>query len=386
MPQSDNHQAIFSKTLFWLLAVMPFVLSVLKYSRWETYGTFDFYTFHMAGILANNGQAQLAFDWDQFVSLFEAQYNEIGSLPWFYPPILLPYSQVLALFDVSTAYLVFCFTSLISYYLTIYYLFRDRFEEIIVLSAFPLIIPIAFGHPTIFFLVFLLLGYRFARDHMVLALIALTLVAVKPHVGGIILFLYFLKTLPKSILPSLAIAVVTIASTSLFYGADIWMLFLSLITSASDSLLASQLENPFRASFYLVLGPYNIPVIIRWLLHFTMLAAICGFAAYAFRDAKSDRFWVVAGIAAFFTSPYIVLYDYTMLLFPLILVLMNSNLQASRPWVLAVLLIESIPMALIEIPPAYKFNFAAILVFTIAVLMIKVKGTPPSHPQTSGRG
>ncbi len=380
MPESTPRPTVFSKSLFWILATLPFILSVLKYSLWETYGTFDFYAFHMAGILANDGQAMLAYNWDQFVALFGQQYGSTGSLPWFYPPILLPYAQVLALFNVSTAYLVFCFTSLASYYLTVYFLFRKQFKEIIVLSAFPLIIPIAFGHPTILFLVALLLAYRLSRHAPVLALIALTLIATKPHVGGIILFLYFLKTAPRSILPSLAIAIVAILSTSLFYGSDIWFAFLNHLKDASRSVLSTQIENPFRASFYMVLAPLNLPSVFRWLLHLSMLAAVCGLGAYAFRDKKSDQFWVVAGIAAFFASPYIVLYDYALLLFPLILVLKNSDIQISRQWVMAALLLEFIPMALIEIPPEYKFNFAAILLFIIAVLMIKIKGSSPTTP------
>lgn len=383
MPEIPPRPAVFSKALFWILAALPFILSVLKYSRWETYGTFDFYAFHMAGILTNEGHAMLAYDWDRFVALFGQQYGSTGSLPWFYPPILLPYAQALALFEVSTAYLVFCFSSLASYYLTVYFLFRNQFKEIIILSAFPLIIPIAFGHPTILFLVALLLAYRFARHTPVLALIALTLIATKPHVGGVILFLYFLKTAPKSILPSLAIAVVAILSTSLLYGGDIWFAFLTHLKDASRSVLSTQIENPFRASFYMTLAPYGMPAPIRWLLHLAMLAAVCGLGAYAFRDKKSDQFWVVAGIAAFFTSPYIVLYDYALLLFPLILVLKNSDIQTSRSWVLAVLLIEFIPMALIEIPPAYKFNFSAILIFTVAVLMVKIKSMAAAQPKTS---
>lgn len=383
MPETTARPAFFSRTLFWVLAALPFMLSILKYSRWETYGAFDFHAFHMAGILANEGQALLAYDWDSFVVLFGAQYGSAGSLPWFYPPILLPYAQLLALFDVSTAYLVFCFASLASYYLTVYILFRHRFEEIIILSAFPLIIPLAFGHPTVLFLVVLLLAYRLSRHAPVLALVALTLIATKPHVGGIILFLYFLKTAPKSILPSLVIAVVAILSTSLIYDSGIWFSFLSHLKDASKSVLASQLENPFRASFYVALLPYDIPALVKWLLHFTMLAAICGLGAYAFWAEKTDKFWVVAGISAFFTSPYIVLYDYTLLLFPLILVLKSSNIQTSRSWVLAVLMIELAPMALIEIPPAYKFNFSTILAFTVVVLMLKIKSNHLITAQTN---
>lgn len=383
MPETTPRPAVFSRTLFWVLAAMPFILSVLKYSRWETYGTFDFHAFHMAGILANEGQAYLAYDWGKFVTLFGEQYGSTESLPWFYPPILLPYAQALALFKVSTAFLVFCFTSLTSYYLTVYFLFRDRFEEIIILSVFPLIIPIAFGHPTVLFLVALLLAYKLAQHAPVLALIALTLIATKPHVGGVILFLYFLKIAPKSILPSLGIAIVAIVSTSLIYGGDIWFAFLAHLDDASQSVLSSQIENPFRASVYMALAPYDIPAFVRWLLHLMMLAAICGLGAYAFKDEKSDRFWIVAGIAAFFTSPYIVLYDYAMLLFPLILVLTTSNILATRSWVLAVLLIELIPMALIEIPPAYKFNFSTILVFTVLVLMVKIKSNHLTVPQTN---
>lgn len=383
IPQSDNSTEFVSRTLFLVLAILPFATSILKYSQWEIYGVFDFYTFHHAGTLANNGQAYLAYNWLEFVSLFEVKYGDSSNLPWFYPPILLPYCQLLALFEVSTAYLVFCFSGLISYYLTVYYLFHDKYKEIIVLSVFPLLIPIAFGHPTIFFLVFLLLGYRLSQNYPVLALIALTLVAAKPHVGGVILFLYFLKTIPKSILPSLAIAVIAIASTSLFYGTNIWMLFLSQIKTGSENLHTLQLENHFHASFYNAINPYGLPTIVKWLLHFSVLTGLCGFGAYVFKDLKSDRFWVVAGIAAFFASPYIVLYDYVLLLLPLILVLINSDIQTNRPWVMAVLFIELIPMGIIGLPPAYKYNFLVVSVFTIAMLMIKVERGNKKGPQMS---
>jgi hypothetical protein len=373
MPRSENSSAYFSKTLFWMLAALPFVFVILKFARWETYGIFDFHTFHLAGVLANNGQAQLVFDWDTFVARFAPTYGTPGALPWFYPPLLLPYSQALALFKAPIAYVVFNFIGLAAYYLTVHSLFRDRFREIIILSAFPLLIPIAFGHPTVFFLVFLLLGYHLSKRNPVLALIALTVVATKPHVGGVILFLYFIKTLPKSLLPSIIIAAVAILSTSLVYGSDIWLQFLSLLKSASDNLLAMQLENPYRSSFFVAMAPFGVPVAIRWILHFALLAALCGLGAYAFRDTKADRFWVVAGLAAFFTSPYIVLYDYTLLLLPLILVIKNARTQEKCPWVVAVLFLESIPMVLTVLPPAYKFNFLAILLFTVTVLLIKIR-------------
>lgn len=186
MPRSENSSTYFSKTLFRILAALPFVFVILKYARWEADGIFDFHTFHLAGVLANNGQAQLAFDWDTFVARFKPTYGTPGAFPWFYPPILLPYSQALALFNAPNAYLVFNFIGLSAYYLTIRSLFRTKFREIIVLSAFPLLIPIAFGHPIVFFLVFLLLGYHLSKHHPVLALIALTAVAAKPHVGGVV--------------------------------------------------------------------------------------------------------------------------------------------------------------------------------------------------------
>ena len=378
MPRSENNSAYFSKTLFWILAALPFAFVILKFVRWETYGIFDFHTFHLAGILANNGQAHLAFDWDSFVAQFAPTYGTSGAFPWFYPPLLLPYSQALALFKAPIAYVVFNFIGLAAYYLTIHSLFRDKFREIIILSAFPLLIPIAFGHPTIFFLVFMLLGYHLSKRHPVLALIALTAVAAKPHIGGVILFLYFLKTLPRSILPSIAIAAIVILSTSLFYGSDIWLQFMSLLKSASENLLAMQLKNPYRSSFFVALAPFGFPTAIRWILHFALLATICGLGAYAFRDAKSDRFWVVAGLAAFYTSPYIVLYDYPLLLLPLILVVKHARTQEKCPWVVAVLFIESIPMVLTVLPTAYKFNFLAVLLFTVAVLLIKIRCSAPA--------
>lgn len=378
MPQTDNSPAFISRSTFLVLASFPFIAAILKFVMWDTYGVFDFHTFHLAGTLANQGQAQLSYQWLDFIGLFGPTYGEASDLPWFYPPILLPYAQGLALMDISSAYLVFCMVSLVSYYLTVYYLFWDNFREIIALSVFPLLIPIAFGHPTIIFLVFLLLAYRLSRNHPVLALILLTLAATKPHTGGVILFLYFIKTLPKSILPSIIIAAVAIGTTSLIYGADIWLAFYEQMNEASKMLLGLTLESDWRASAYHGLKPLPISEPFKWLGHFAFLGAICSLAAFAFKDAKHDQFWAVAGIAAFFTSPYIIIYDNVVLLFPLILVLVNSDIRAKRPWLLAVLFLEFIPLAFFGQENIYKYNFTAILLFVLAMLMIKISRNRPA--------
>lgn len=375
---TQPRSAFGGKAFFWLFALAPLFIIFMKISIWSHYGVFDFHTFHQAGLLANSGQFSTIYDTSAFVDHLEKNYGERELLPWFYPPLLLPFCQVLALFPIKIAYAIYGVSSILFYYFTVSAVFPKAYQEIITLTALPLTIPLFFGHPTPMLLCFLIWGYRFSRSNLFMSLVMLTLFAIKPHVGGIVLFFYFLAKLPKTILPSLIIAVITLASFMLLYDWHIWAYFLRQLTFAQEVLSNQGFSTRWVSSFHGFLRALNFPVFVAWLGQLAALIAVCLVGWLTFKANKHDRFWVVASLAAFFTSPYIVFYDVAYLIFPLILVLINTDPTKRKHWPYALVLLETAMLIALRYEPPINLNFVISLSFFALIFIEKAR-----HSQTS---
>lgn len=341
-----------------LVALTPALLVLSKFLLWDRLGIFDFYAFHLAGVLANSGQLAQLYNPQEIMAQYEAAYGISTSLPWFYPPILLPYCQFLALFPVATAYLIHSALSLALYYTLIIKAFPTRWRDIIILSALPITISLTFGHPTLLLLVFALAAYRLASTHLVLALVLLTFAAAKPQIGGVLLLLFFLKNLPRSLGPSAAIAGVSILSIAALYSWDSWSLFLESLFLAGHALEAQTINQVWMSSAFISLQSHGVPVALALGLHFALLIGLALDAMRRMGPAEPDRFWLAAGIAMVFFSPYLMYYDLALLLFPLIIALPHIDTDKGKNWVYLLLLWEVLLPVVFALEPRQNFNFA----------------------------
>ena len=373
MIKSEPRAAFQGKGQFLLIAALPVAFLLAKYALWGTYGIFDFHTFHLAGVLANAGQSEHLYQPDYFMSQFKPTYGAPGALPWFYPPILLPYCQFLALFSAPVAYLVNGFLSLAVYYLVIFWLFPGSYREIITLSALPLILPLGFGHPVILLLSLLFVGYHFAKPSLWKALLALTLCAAKPHLGGIAGLLVFIRSPRQALLPSTLIFIGVIAVFSMLYGWEIWELFAQSIGAASSYLGSGMINQQWISSVYgaaLSLGATNTSAILA---HVAVLLFAIGASLYLFRNTPAKRFWVATGMAVVFTTPYLMYYDLIYLLFPLSLVVSTLNKVKARNWVYTVFIGELGMVALLGLETASAMGFIGFCGFAAAILYGQAK-------------
>ena len=373
MSQPTAAPAFQSRASFLLIAAFPGLFTLSKFVLWERYGVFDFHSFHLAGLLANAGQIDQLYKPDVFSAQYLQHYGEPGQLPWFYPPLLLPYCQFLALFSVAVAFLVNGFISIAAYYLAVRWVFPDRSRDIIILSALPLIIALGFGHPIILFLSLLLIGYRLTPSSLGAGLLALTLCAAKPHLGGVALFLLFSRKLPKSLLPSTLIGISIVLIFAALYGWQVWWLFLQSISLAATYLEGGTINQQWISSLYAGALALNTPRLFAIMAQGSGLILFCSIGAYLFRHEKQDQFWVVAGLAAVFTSPYLMYYDLIFLLFPLALVVKRVHIRIARSWVYGLFLSEVGFLVLLAFKPAAPFGFLVFAAFTTMLFIGKAR-------------
>ena len=361
--------------LFLIFAGLPFAFLILKALLWERYGIFDFHTFHLAGTLANAGETDILYDPARFVARYRAHYGAAEELPWFYPPLLLPWVQFLALFAPRAAYLVNGFLGLGLCYFALWRFYRPHHRALILLSVLPLSIPLAFGHPTPLLLAFILLAMARPPSEIFRPLALLTLAAAKPHIGGVILFAFFLRRWPQSLLPALLIALAVIGGLGLAYGFGIWEDFLGGMRTAGAYLQGAHFNREWIASFHALMQALGLPGPLALAAHFLMLAAIVAFLAHRYRENPEARFWIPATAAAFFTSPYIMLYDT-----PFLLAVLAAAFRFTKGageidsrWFRIVLLVEILPLVLLGQPLALNLNFLAALLLLAAFLLAAEK-------------
>jgi len=371
MAPINSKPALDGRIPFLILAAFPVLFILSKYAIWDTYGVFDFYTFHLAGLLANAGHFEQLYQPEVFSSQFAITYGAIGQLPWFYPPVLIPYCQFLALFPVSTAYLVNGFLSIALYYLAVRMAFPLRYREIINLSALPIIVPLGFGHPVVILLSLLILGYKLAQTTLWGALLVLTLGAAKPHLGGVAVFLLFLRGQRKSLFPSALIFMAMIAGFSSIYRLDIWWLFLQNIHTAASFVNSGTINQQWISSAFGISKALGASTISSAIFHGAVLVLAVGVGRYFFKHEKAQKFWIQTGLAVVFFSPYLMYYDIAYLLFPLALVINTMNMAMARAWTYTLFLSEVLLVAVLKTETAGGLGFLAFFLFALFILLGK---------------
>jgi hypothetical protein len=367
-------QAVFNRDFRFLLgAILPFILVVAKFILWSGYDTFDFYTFHLAGILANNGQVDILYQPESFMRFFEPTYGKPGLLPWFYPPVLIPYCQFLALFPVATAYLVNGGLSIVVYLAVVIRVFPDRYKDIIFLSALPMIIMLGFGHPSILLLAFIFLGYHFAKHSLWKGLLALTFSAAKPHMGGVVLMFLFFRQPRQALIPSLLIFVSFVGGGAWLYGADIWMAFFHGIGAAAAFLGTGIINQQWISSVYAGFIILGAPVWVAMAAHAIALLGMAMAMFYAFRSAHSTRFWAVSGVVLVFASPYLMYYDIIYLLFAMALVVNTLDIQAARHWIYLLFMLEFGFLSVLNFETTSGFGALAFLIFAAMLVVGRIR-------------
>jgi len=373
MIQDTPAQAFKGKAQFSLILTFPLAFVISKFFMWNIYGVFDFYTFHLAGVLANSGQVDALYQPTVFMDFFEPTYGKAGLLPWFYPPVLIPYCQFLALFPVDVAYLVNGIISIAIYYAVIKHTFPAQFRDIIILSVLPLIVLLGFGHPSILFLAMIVLGYHFSKYSLWKGLLALTLAAIKPHLGGVVLLLVFMRAPRRSFLPSALIFVSFTGAFSLLYGGEIWLAFLQNLASAASYLKTGTINQQWISSVYgtfITFGASNQTALIA---HVLAVIMVVGSTLYVFRRVSAERSWAAIGMGAVFASPYLMYYDIIFLLFPMALVIKSINTSAAKNWIYMLFVGEFAMVAVLEHESLSGMGTTILLSFVAAVLFAQVK-------------
>ncbi len=378
--------------LFLILAGLPFAFLILKALLWERYGIFDFHTFHLAGTLANRGETDILYQPAAFVARYRTYYGDAEELPWFYPPLMLPWVQLLALFPVRAAYLVNGFAGLALYYFAAWRLLRPHHRALILLSALPLSLSLAFGHPTALLLAFILLAMARPQGEIFLPLALLALAAAKPHIGGVILLAFFLRRWPRSLVPALVIAGAVIGGLGLVYGFGIWGAFLGAMKTAGEFLRGGHFNREWIASFHALMEAAGLGGAGALVAHFLVLLAILAVLVHRYRGSPEARFWIPAAAAAFFTSPYVMLYDIPFLLAAAAAALRfaggagGAAGEIEGRWLRIALLVETAPLALLGLPLAFNPGFFAALLLLAALLLAAGRRAQPAHGPVRMKG
>ena len=371
------------KLFFVLIAAFPLVMIVYKYLHWESFDIFDFHAFHLAGLLANEGRIEQIYNADVFNSEFLEMYGKPGLLPWFYPPLLLPYCQFLALMPVAEAYLFNGFFGTAVFYAAVRWAFPRNHREIIILSALPLVIAHRFGQPVVLLLTFLIIAYRVEKRSLWGALLLLTFAAAKPQIGGVVLFVLFLRRLPHSLLPSIFIGGGFLLAFASLYGWSVWALALQNITLAATYIQSGVINQQWISSVYAGLLAMGAPGPVAAAGQVIVLVTFAATAAWLFRKEKRQQIWMVAAIAMIFTSPYLMYYDLVFLLLPIGIVVSGMDARSGRNQIYAIFLLEVVMVVLVNQGTSSTYNFIHFCGVLTVLLFIKYR---QNKARTSAQG
>ena len=361
------------KLFFVLIASLPLILVVIRYFKWETYGIFDFHVFHLAGLLANEGRIDQIYNPDIFIGKILEVYGKPALLSWLYPPLLLPYGQLLALMPVAEAYLVSGFFFTAVFYTAVRWAFPRNSREIIILSTLPLIIAFRFGQPVPLILILLIIAYRVENRSLWGGLLVLAFAAAKPQIGGVVLFVLFLRRLPRSLLPSIFIGAGFLLAFASLYGWNIWALSLQNIALAA-SYIESGIMNPrWVASVYAGLLAIGAPGPVAAAGQAIVLITFAATAAWLFREEKRQQIWMVAAIAMIFTSPYLMYYDLVFLLLPIGIVVSGMDARSGRNQIYTIFLLEVLMVVLVDQGTSSSYNFLFFCSVLAVLLFIKYR-------------
>lgn len=380
------------------ITVVVYALSIFGFAiAQEVFGLFptvtrigpDFLVFYTGGIAAWQGEATLAYDLHYMSAMYRTIFPSFDDiLGWYYPPTYFLPCLFLPLLPYDLAYALWCLVSAALFALAIrpYLSFMPQLGWLI--AAWPVLyFNINLGQNGFFTAALFILGTTQARHRPLLAGLALGLLTMKPHLGLLIPLYLLMIGAWRTIGVATITALSLILCSVLAFGVEPWRVFFTDNVALVESLLDARafpltiMSSPYATALGLgVSSSLAKGLHVAWLL-----LAFAGLLALWRQGAA--RLWLIGYIAVITVtlSPYGFLYDWTLLVFPCLLLVQYA---ARHGWThrlrLVAILTLFLPLVMINLPVESRVSFGVFVPLLLAWTLYRL-APRRRRPSRSGR-
>lgn len=301
----------------------------------------DFVNVWAAGRLVLDGTPALAYDWDIQKKIEVALLGRdfVGYLAWHYPPPFLFVASLLAQFPYAVAFAGWMAVSVVPYAAVVRAIVGRPFGVILAIAC-----PMVFSNTLVGqngFLTAALIGgtLYFIPVRPVLAGICLGLLSYKPQYG--LLFpLVLIAAGQWRVFTSAAVTVIALAFASwLAFGMEAWKAFFHWIPTFSQAFLSEgqamwwKLQSLYSLTRYLG-GTESF----AWGVHWVFVASVATVLVLMWRSRVPYTLKAAAlAVGALLTTPYLFMYDMTVLAIPVAFLIRLGLQRGFRPYELPAL-------------------------------------------------
>lgn len=207
----------------------------------------DFTNLWAGSRMAIDGHVAVLFDVDAYRAALRAMFSpDLQNQEWSYPPSILLLGVPLATLPILPAYLIWTVGTVLCLWLAIRPLKLGTALELAIVLSPAVIWNSVFGQNGALTTALLIGGLAVAPRRPVLAGILFGLLTIKPHLGILVPFCLLASGNWRAILAAIGTAVVIAVATGLFFGFDVWRLFLTETRPLMTAIMEAPYPQPYQ--------------------------------------------------------------------------------------------------------------------------------------------
>lgn len=228
-------------SMLWTLDARGFSQLSLRLPYW------DFTNLWAGSRMAIDGHVAALFDVDAYRAALRAMFSpDLPNQEWSYPPSILLLGVPLAALPILPAYLIWTVGTVLCLWLAIRPLRLGALVELAIVLSPAVIWNAVFGQNGALMTALLVGGLAVAPRRPLLAGILFGLLTIKPHLGILVPFCLLASGNWRAILAAAGATALIAVVTGLFFGFDVWRLFLT----ETRPLMTAIMEAPYPQPYF----------------------------------------------------------------------------------------------------------------------------------------
>ncbi|BCM16478.1 glycosyltransferase family 87 protein [Mesorhizobium sp. J8] len=207
----------------------------------------DFTNLWAGSRMAIDGHVATLFDVDAYRAALRAMFSpDLPNQEWSYPPNILLVGVPLATLPILPAYLIWTIGTVLCLWLAIRPLKLGAALELAIVLSPAVIWNSVFGQNGALTTALLIGGLAVAPRRPLLAGILFGLLTIKPHLGILVPFCLLASGNWRAILAAVGTSAVIAVATGLFFGFDVWRLFLTETRPLMTAIMEAPYPQPYQ--------------------------------------------------------------------------------------------------------------------------------------------
>ncbi|WP_051333946.1 glycosyltransferase family 87 protein [Mesorhizobium sp. WSM3224] len=207
----------------------------------------DFTNLWAGSRMAIDGHVATLFDVDAYRAALRDMFSpDLPNQEWSYPPNILLLGVPLATLPILPAYLVWTIGTVLCLWLAIRPLKLGAALELAIVLSPAVIWNSVFGQNGALTTALLIGGLAVVPKRPLLAGVLFGLLTIKPHLGILVPFCLLASGNWRAILAAIGTAALIAVATGLFFGFDVWRLFLTETRPLMTSIMEAPYPQPYH--------------------------------------------------------------------------------------------------------------------------------------------